>query len=163
MTPGMPLDRLPHEPSIQRRRVPSRQPNRLPSAAGRVPIARRDSLLRTDKSAVGGVRRRVTFPGGDAPEQALTGGGPSRGKGAHRKGPLLGGRYFQPTGGQAKKGCWDAGVVSITRNRSHGFQTETETLPFNSLLQILSTLEKLFIKHGIQLHLADASMRYHSR
>jgi hypothetical protein len=66
-------------------------------------------------------------------------------------------------GAQLKKECWDAGVVSIAGNRSHGFQTETETLPFNSLPQLLSTLEKLFIKHGIQMHLGSTSIRYHSR
>jgi len=59
------------------------------------------------------------------------------------------------------KHCWDSGVVRISSNDLHSI-TSSNPVPFNSLLEILPKIEKLFKKHGIKLHLGSKSRIYYS-
>jgi hypothetical protein len=57
------------------------------------------------------------------------------------------------------KHAWDSGVVFLERNQSHEIQPSNPK-PFHTLLELPSVLEKLFIKHGIQLHPSRQTRKY---
>ena len=59
------------------------------------------------------------------------------------------------------KHCWDTGVVRIARNDLHGI-TPDAPIPFNSLLEILSKIEKVLENHKIKLHRGGKAKRYYS-
>ena len=67
-------------------------------------------------------------------------------------------------GGQGKvlpKHAWAGGVVRMERNASHGI-VPGAPLPFHSLLDITSVVEKALIQHGIQLHAGRKMRKYFS-
>lgn len=57
------------------------------------------------------------------------------------------------------KHAWTSGVVRIERNRSHGIEP-SKPLPFHSLLDVGSVIEKVLIKHGIVLHRSRKMHKY---
>ena len=58
-----------------------------------------------------------------------------------------------------KKECWDCGVVSLPGNSAHGI-SPTQPVPFHSLLELSSKIEKLFIAHNVKLHSGYRSRKY---
>lgn len=59
------------------------------------------------------------------------------------------------------KNAWSAGVVRIESNRSHGI-TPDKPLPFHSLLDVGTVIEKCLIAHGITLHPSKKMKKYFS-
>jgi len=59
------------------------------------------------------------------------------------------------------KNAWAAGVVRIERNNSHGIEPSAP-LPFHSLLDVGSVIEKVLIEHGIVLHPSRKMKKYFS-
>jgi hypothetical protein len=59
------------------------------------------------------------------------------------------------------KNAWASGVVRIERNNSHGIEPSTP-LPFHSLLDVGSVIEKVLIEHGIVLHPSRKMKKYFS-
>jgi hypothetical protein len=57
------------------------------------------------------------------------------------------------------KHAWSAGVVRITRNEAHGIVPE-KPVPFNSLMEIPSKIEKVLIDHGIEIHPSRRMTKY---
>jgi hypothetical protein len=57
------------------------------------------------------------------------------------------------------KKCWSSGVVRVSPNQSHGI-TGKNPVPFNSLSQIVPTIEELFIAHGIKVVPSSHERRY---
>lgn len=57
------------------------------------------------------------------------------------------------------KHCWSSGVVRVSPNQSHGING-TKPVPFNSLSQIITTIEDLFISHGIKVRSGHHERRY---
>ncbi len=57
------------------------------------------------------------------------------------------------------KHIWDTGVVDIARNKSHGI-VPGNPVPFNSIAELPSKLEKLFIEQGIKVHLNRRARKY---
>jgi hypothetical protein len=55
--------------------------------------------------------------------------------------------------------AWTAGVVRIERNDAHGI-VPIQPLPFNSLMDIPSKIEKVIIDHGITLHESQRMSKY---
>ena len=55
--------------------------------------------------------------------------------------------------------AWASGVVRIERNDAHGLNPGTPT-PFNSLLDLGASVEKLLIEHGVVLHLNRKMRKY---
>ncbi len=49
------------------------------------------------------------------------------------------------------KNAWTSGVVHIERNKSHGIIPKNP-IPFHSLLDVGSVIEKVLIEHGIVFH-----------
>ena len=49
------------------------------------------------------------------------------------------------------KHAWDGGVVVMDTNKSHGI-VPGPPRPFNSLLDLSSTVSKVLVDHGITLH-----------
>ena|SRR5689334_20607767 len=47
--------------------------------------------------------------------------------------------------------AWSSGVVRTEANRTHGIKPG-DAVPFNSLLDLLSAIEKTLIQHGVTLH-----------
>lgn len=58
-----------------------------------------------------------------------------------------------------KKECWDSGVVYLHKNSAHGI-SNSPPVPFHSLLELSSKIEKLFITKNIKLHPAQRSQKY---
>lgn len=56
------------------------------------------------------------------------------------------------------KECWDAGVVRLTSNRSHGI-TPQKPIMFHSLMDITAKIEKDLMSHEIKLHLGNRSQK----
>jgi hypothetical protein len=54
---------------------------------------------------------------------------------------------------------WDAGVVDVQRNTSHGIEPQNP-IPFNGMAELPSKIEKLLLAHGITLHLSRRASRY---
>jgi len=62
--------------------------------------------------------------------------------------------------GQIKpKHAWCSGVVRIERNNAHNI-IPTSPRPFNSLMEIPATMEKVLIEHGITLHHGNKMSKY---
>lgn len=57
------------------------------------------------------------------------------------------------------KRAWAAGVVRIARNDSHGI-VPGKPVPFNSLLEIGTAIEKVLLNHGITLHPSTRMDKY---
>jgi len=60
---------------------------------------------------------------------------------------------FQP------KHAWAAGMVNVETNPLHGIDASL-TLPFHSLLDIGSVIEKVLIRDGIKLHVGKKMAKY---
>ena len=54
-----------------------------------------------------------------------------------------------------------SGVVSIAKNKTHDI-TPQEPIPFNSLMDLTSAIEKVILAHGIKLHPSRRMRRYSS-
>ena len=59
------------------------------------------------------------------------------------------------------KNAWAAGVVRIERNKTHGIEP-SKPLPFHSLLDVGSAIEKVLIEHGVVLHPGRKMKKYFS-
>ena len=59
------------------------------------------------------------------------------------------------------KHSWDAGVVHMQRNASHGIEPENPK-PFHTLMDLPAVIEKVLVAHGIQLHHSKQSRKYFS-
>jgi hypothetical protein len=57
------------------------------------------------------------------------------------------------------KHAWGAGVVRITRNEAHGI-VPGKPVPFNSLMEIPSKIEKVLIDQGIEIHPSSRMAKY---
>jgi hypothetical protein len=57
------------------------------------------------------------------------------------------------------KHAWSSGVVRVERNDSHGIKPGAPK-PFHSLLDVGAVVEKVFIEHGIVLHLGRTMLKY---
>ncbi len=57
------------------------------------------------------------------------------------------------------KHAWTSGVVRIQGNESHGI-VSGNPLPFHSLLEIGSVVEKVLLEHGIVLHPSTKMDKY---
>lgn len=55
--------------------------------------------------------------------------------------------------------CWSSGVIGVPRNRAHDIGP-TQPQPFNSLMEIPSVLEQIFIEAGIEVHIGGRMARY---
>ena len=49
------------------------------------------------------------------------------------------------------KHAWDSGVVIIEGNKTHGITPDSPT-PFNSILDLTSTIAKVLVDQGVTLH-----------
>ena len=58
------------------------------------------------------------------------------------------------------KHSWDAGVVHMQRNASHGIEPENPK-PFHTLMDLPAVIEKVLLKHGIKLHHGTSSRKYY--
>jgi hypothetical protein len=63
------------------------------------------------------------------------------------------------TGRIRPKHAWGAGVVRMTRNDAHEI-VPGKPLPFNSLMEIPSKIEKVLIDHGIEIHPSSRMAKY---
>ena len=61
------------------------------------------------------------------------------------------------------KHAWTSGVVKAVRNDSHGIRTSADPIPFNTLMELPSAIEKLLIREGIVLHLNPKMRKYISQ
>lgn len=57
------------------------------------------------------------------------------------------------------KHAWARGVIRMERNDSHGIEPQ-DPLHFNSLMELLSVIEKVLINHGIVLHPVPKMKKY---
>lgn len=57
------------------------------------------------------------------------------------------------------KHAWSSGVVRIQGNDSHGISSGNP-LPFHSLLDIGSVIERVLLEHGIVLHTSSKMDKY---
>lgn len=57
------------------------------------------------------------------------------------------------------KHAWTRGIITIERNDPHGIVPK-RGCPFNSLMELPATVEKVLIDHGIKLHLYSKMDRY---
>jgi hypothetical protein len=57
------------------------------------------------------------------------------------------------------KHAWDAGMVTVQTNESHGL-AKGQPVPFNSILELPTAIEKQIIKQGIVLHSGSRSSKY---
>lgn len=60
------------------------------------------------------------------------------------------------------KHAWTAGVVRIERNAAHEI-TPSQPVPFNSLLDLGTAIEKVLIQQGVVLHSSTKMKKYLSR
>lgn len=54
---------------------------------------------------------------------------------------------------------WTAGVVRMDRNKAHGIAPR-KPMPFNSLMELTSVIERVLLDHGVQLHPSRRMKRY---
>lgn len=59
------------------------------------------------------------------------------------------------------KHAWSSGVVRIERNDAHGI-VPSNPVPFNSLLDLGASIEKVLVEHGVVLHPSRKMKRYFS-
>ena len=57
------------------------------------------------------------------------------------------------------KHAWDAGVVLLQRNETHGIAPK-DPLPFNGMADLPSKIEKVLLAEGISIHLSKRQRRY---
>lgn len=57
------------------------------------------------------------------------------------------------------KHAWAKGVVRMEANDSHGIESG-RTIPFQSLLDLSSVIERTLIDHGIKLHVPRKMLKY---
>jgi len=57
------------------------------------------------------------------------------------------------------KHAWTANVVRIERNNAHGI-TPSQPVPFNSLLDLGTAIEKVLVGHGVVLHSSTKMKKY---
>ncbi len=57
------------------------------------------------------------------------------------------------------KSAWTSGVVRIERNAAHGIRPSAP-VPFNSLLDLGTAIEKVLIKHGVALRPSRKMRKY---
>lgn len=57
------------------------------------------------------------------------------------------------------KHAWSGGVVRIERNNAHDIIPK-KPLPFNSLMELPSVIEKVLLEQGITLHISRKMQRY---
>ena len=57
------------------------------------------------------------------------------------------------------KHAWASGVVRMERNDSHDI-VPSYPVPFNSLMEISSVIERVLIEHGVQLHCDRKMAKY---
>jgi hypothetical protein len=53
-----------------------------------------------------------------------------------------------------------AGVVRIKPNKTHGIAPNDDAVPFNSLLDLGTAIEKVLKQHGIVLHISGGMKTY---
>lgn len=57
------------------------------------------------------------------------------------------------------KHAWGSGVARIERNDAHGIKPAAP-VPFNSVLEIGTAIEKVLMAHGIKLHSSGRMKKY---
>ena len=57
------------------------------------------------------------------------------------------------------KHAWDAGVVSLEKNVSHGIGPKNPR-PFHSMMDLSAIIERVLIAHGVKLHRGRHSTKY---
>ena len=57
------------------------------------------------------------------------------------------------------KHAWSSGLVRLTRNATHGIGSN-KALPFHSLMDLTSVIEKILIQNGITLHASRETKKY---
>jgi hypothetical protein len=57
------------------------------------------------------------------------------------------------------KWAWSSGMVGIERNETHGIKPG-KTLPFHSLLDVGSAIEKVLIREGVVLRPSKRARKY---
>jgi hypothetical protein len=58
------------------------------------------------------------------------------------------------------KEAWTSGVVRVTPNPSHGIKAG-RPMPFDSLMQLPATIEKMLVRENITLHPSKRTKKYH--
>jgi len=64
-----------------------------------------------------------------------------------------------PKGEVIPKHAWSSGMARMMANEPHGIKSG-KRIPFNSLPEIASTVEKVLIEHGVTLHPSNRMQRY---
>ncbi len=89
------------------------------------------------------------------------------GKKANDKEKMIEVRVWLWTDGIAKKkgnivpkNSWDAGVVYVPSNPTHGIKSFLKPRPFHSFMDLNSVIEKMLIAHGIKTHSHRRSQKY---
>lgn len=59
------------------------------------------------------------------------------------------------------KHAWASGVVRVEKNEVHGIKPSTP-IPFNSLLDLGTSVERTLIEHGVVLHSSRKMKKYFS-
>lgn len=57
------------------------------------------------------------------------------------------------------KHAWGSGMIRMESNKAHGI-TPREPVPFNSLAEIPSVVERTLIAHGVKIHPSSKMRRY---
>ena len=57
------------------------------------------------------------------------------------------------------KHAWGSGVVRIKPNKAHGISTG-KVVPFNSLMEIPSAIERVLINNGVSIHRSRKMKKY---
>lgn len=57
------------------------------------------------------------------------------------------------------KNAWTSGVVRVEKNDAHGIKPSAP-VPFNSLLDLGASIEKVLIEHGVVLHPSRKMKKY---
>jgi hypothetical protein len=57
------------------------------------------------------------------------------------------------------KHAWTAGMVRMQTNKAHGI-TSSAPVPFNSLLELTTAIEKVLLRQGIRLHPSGKMKKY---
>ena len=60
------------------------------------------------------------------------------------------------------KHCWDSGVIRVQPNDLHSIKV-SKPMPFHTLLDLPSTIEKILLAHNIKLHLSRKTRKYYCK
>jgi hypothetical protein len=60
------------------------------------------------------------------------------------------------------KHVWDCGMVQMDTNGSHGIKSQAPT-PFHSLAQLSGIVERVILKHGLNVHHGYGTKKYAAR